>query len=495
MSIHAAMNPAAIQRLHTQKRNSTISSLVISVLSIILVGISLAFFLLPAIEIGNDGVHCYYLDNKKAPPITPPAMPRVSSKLPPAAPSHAAPAIAAPTTNLIPLPQPESTSQTIGFYAGNSNGEGDDGIGLGKGVFSPAHGKIKYQQRCSKQDRMARLKQSGGKPETEAAVVSALRWLKQNQSSDGSWGDAHQTGMTGLALLAYLGHCEDPSSEEFGDSCLKGIVYLLNIGSQNKGRLTSHSKDKHWPYEQAIATYALAEAYSFAQRSSYTIPQHKEVLQQAGQWIIDHQHSSGGWDYSYDKTSSRGGDLSIAAWQIQALKACKVTGLEFTHMKHCIKSALSYVSQRQATNGGFGYTGTSAVGSASHHSLTGAGMLAYQMWGKGSRSEVRKGARYILAHAKLDYNGPDCDLYAHYYHSQAMMQRGGEQWRQYNEIFRDQILLNQDENGAWKKPGGGAKLNAAGATYASDSKEGILYRTCLCTLMLEVYYRYLPGTH
>ena len=194
-------------------------------------------------------------------------------------------------------------------------------------------------------------------------------------------------------------------------------------------------------------------------------------------------------------TGNRGGDLSIVAWHIQALKACQVTGLEFKEMRPTIKKALAYVSHRQAEHGGFGYTGKLPVGSAGHHSLTGAGVLAFQMWGKGSSPEVRKGARYILREAKLEYNTGDSDLYAHYYHSQAMMQRGGEQWAKYNEMFRDQILLNQTDKGSWKKPGGNEKVKAAGALYAKDTPEGVHYRTCLCTLMLEVYYRYLPGTH
>ena len=45
--------------------------------------------------------------------------------------------------------------------------------------------------------------------------------------------------MTGLALLAYFGHCETPVSEEFGDSCMKGIVYLVNLGMKNDGKLAS----------------------------------------------------------------------------------------------------------------------------------------------------------------------------------------------------------------------------------------------------------------
>ena len=35
---------------------------------------------------------------------------------------------------------------------------------------------------------------------------------------------------------------------------------------------------------------------------------------------------------------------------------------------------------------------------------------------------------------------------------------------------------------------------AVGALFAQDNAEGKHYRNCLCALMLEVYYRYLPGT-
>lgn len=34
----------------------------------------------------------------------------------------------------------------------------------------------------------------------------------------------------------------------------------------------------------------------------------------------------------------------------------------------------------------------------------------------------------------------DCDLYAHYYEAQAMMNRGGEEWKHYNGMMRDEVL-------------------------------------------------------
>ena len=492
MSLHAVLSPEALSRLERQKRNSTVSSIVISILTIVLVGISLAMLLLPAIEnlppefqyIGED-------KTKKKPPENPPV--RYSPTSNPSSPKAVANPLVVDAVNDISLPKTDSLVDAEGLVSGNGNGLGDDGIGWDDGgPDGPPGIPIDRKQRCSKQDRLSRISKYGGKPQVEDAVIKALLWMKQNQQSDGSWGQGHKVGMTGLALLAYLGHCETPDSEEFGQSCLDAIVYLLQVGTKNSGKLATNLSDRHWPYEHAIATYALAEAFSFGGKNGFGIPRHKEVLTQATNLIIVNQHSSGGWDYAYDISGNRGGDLSIVAWHIQALKASKVTGIAFPSMKATVKKALAYVSARQAANGRFAYTGSADAG---RPSLTGAGVLAFQMWGKGSRKEVRNGAKYILREAKLDYNGAESDLYAHYYHSQAMMQRGGEQWQTYNEMFRDQILLNQNDDGSWKKPGGNGGTKAVGALFAKDTPEGIHYRTCLCTLMLEVYYRYLPGTH
>jgi hypothetical protein len=262
---------------------------------------------------------------------------------------------------------------------------------------------------------------------------------------------------------------------------------------KNNGILVpkARRKDRHWSYEHGIATYALGEATTFCKKLGITIPNLPETTQKAGQYIISNQHKSGGWDYGYSENSKRGGDLSVSAWQIQALKACHHTGLDFRNMRTCISKAIHYVIGRQDSNGGFGYTGKRPASNIGYFTLTGAGVLSLQMWDKGSFSAARKGAKYIEKHTKFDYNGKTCDLYGHYYESQAMMNRGGVQWKKYNAIFRDQVLNSQNKDGSWRKPGGkNKKIRAVGAQFVQD----VHYRTCLCILMLEVYYRFLPGT-
>lgn len=373
-----------------------------------------------------------------------------------------------------------------GVGAGNGSGFGGSGMGKLFGLIPET-----MRKRCSKDDRLQRLRDNGGTPACEDAVLKALRWLKATQHPDGSWGSPTQA-MTGLALLAFFGHCETPASPEFGETTTKGITYLVNIGLKQEGHLSTGMNQQWGVYEHGIATYALAEASTFCKDLKFTIPGLDKVTQQAGQFIIDSQNVNGGWAYKYEISSGHV-DTSTTGWQVQALKACKHTKLEYRGMAHCIDNALKYLKTNQDTDGGFGYVGTKPAGNqtAGYHSLTGVGVLCNQMWDRGGSLESIKGCSYILKNSKLNYNGPQCDLYAHYYESQAMMQKGGADWQKYNAIFRDQILNNQNGDGSWKPPGGGGAIHAVdGARMHND----VHYRTCLCTLMLEVYYRFLNST-
>jgi len=393
----------------------------------------------------------------------------------------------------IPVPEIEVSDPSTEFGA-----DGDDfgnGNGPGEGEGSPfTNLPPDIRERCTKSDRLNRLITNGGNEACEEAVVKSLRWMKKTQNADGSWCPNKKVAMTGFALLAYLGHCETPNSEEFGDAVTRAIVYLVNISMKNGGKMADDFKDGHWCYDHSIATYALAEASTFCKKLDIHVPRLDEATKASGDWILEHQHSSGAWDYNYDMSGNRGGDTSIALWHIQALKACKHTGLwENRVFKGCIRSALDYIKSKQSAEGGVGYASATPHGDTGF-TMTGGGVLAFQMWGKSHDSVVRKGAKYIKRNAKLDYNTEDADLYRHYYHAQAMINRGGDDWKSYNTLFRDQILHNQNADGSWKNVGGGAKVKAVAPQYQGGSALANHYRTCLATFMLEVYYRFLPGT-
>lgn len=484
MSIHAHLNEEAQARLDAQKRNTTISSIVISVLTVVLIFLVLGIFLLPTIiEPPNDGPKWVEV-KKKEPEIEKPKV-KIALRQNPSRPSEAMPRVLvankfSPTS--IPVPETVDVAPSVEFGDGDDFGDGSccgDGPGGGPGFERIP---VDYGKRCTKEDRMARLREMGGPPEAEDVVEKGLEWLKATQNADGSWTGSNKAAMTGFAVLAYLGRCETPISEKYGESCLRGITYLVSLGLQNDGKLSTDTANKHWPYEHAIATYALCEATTFCNGLKINIPNLSETAQKATEFIIANQHNSGGWDYGYDISGARGGDLSVAAWHVQALKAASHTGLEFRGMAKAKNAAIDYLEARQGKSGGFGYTSPPGEG-GKYAQLTGAGILGLQMWGRESSSAVRNGSRYILAGSKFDYNTADSNFYQHYYESQAMMIRGGSDWRKYNDMFKSQLVNNQNPDGSWKTPGfTGLGLNNGH------------YRNCLAILMLEVYYRFLPGT-
>lgn len=483
MSLHANLSPEALERLHAQRRNSTISSVVIAVLVVVLIALILGIFLLPSLVKETPTIVTYEsslsenteLEEKKV---------NTSVDRKPSSPSSSmAKVITANTASptAVPVPDVDVTTPSMNFGNGDDFGTGwgnGNGDGNGGGGFGGVPASMK--KRCSKQDRLDRLQSTGGTPQCEDAVVKSLDWLKANQSADGSWTGSNQTAMTGLALLAYLGHCETPLSERYGDTVLRAITYLVNVGMKTDGKLSTNPTGNHWPYEHGIATYALAEASTFCKQGKINIPNLFDVTQKSGQLIIQNQNQNGGWAYNYEISTGHT-DLSIVGWQIQALKACHHTGLKFEGMTQCISKGLNYVTSCQDASGAFGYTGPGSGARDGYFPLTGVGVLCLQMWDKGSTSTARKGAGYISDKTQFVYKDKSADLYCHYYQAQAMMNRGGNEWKKYNGQFRDELLKNQNPDGSWPTPGGGTSMNPH-------------YQTCLATLMLEVYYRFLPGT-
>jgi hypothetical protein len=89
----------------------------------------------------------------------------------------------------------------------------------------------------------------------------------------------------------------------------------------------------------------------------------------------------------------------------------------------------------------------------------------------------------------VKYKEESADLYAWYYNTQACLMFGGSAWSKWNRMFQDEIADNQNPDGSWppvstKAPGGEYQKKPDGA--------GPYYRTTLCILMLEVFYRYMP---
>ena len=121
--------------------------------------------------------------------------------------------------------------------------------------------------------------------------------------------------------------------------------------------------------------------------------------------------------------------------------------------------------------------------------MTAVGILVLQMVNQ-ERGQVVRQALDLLVDGKevpkLDYGS--ANLYMWYYATQACFQQRGSSWAKWNRQFQPELLKSQAADGSWNPTAG--SLEAGGASTV----DGQVYRTSLCILMLEVYYRYLSSS-
>ncbi|WP_417197280.1 prenyltransferase/squalene oxidase repeat-containing protein [Akkermansia sp.] len=493
MSLHIESTDEALEELKKQRTKTLAAAISVSFLGVALMGLLLYLVHIIAAIPEDPPMVAYATQEGDNPDIDTPEVTQTTQR--PSSSSAAAQVkvIAAVASADVAVVNPDievevpseelSTGIDIGDGFGIGTGDGDGG-GI-PGILS---------KRCDLNDRMKRITENGGTPQCEEAVVKSLRWLKKQQNGNGSWGDGQfKASMTGITLLAYLAHCETPLSEEFGENVLKGISFLVDLGMKNPV-ISEQPGLKEVCYDHAVATYALCEAYTFCKQMDIpSISNLERVVVKAVDRILDAQCPNGGWAYSYNNRINPNIDLSVTGWNVQALKAAEHGGIKPTkgEIRTALRKAAMYCRKNVMPDGKFSYKEN---GENPRSSLVGVGVLSLQMTGNGSDSAARKGLDWIKNNVKtLEWgNGSGTEnvksnLYMHYYCVQAAMNRGGDVWASYNKAFRDAVLGGQ-------KPDGSFSNNDTGYAECLSGKSKNIYRQCLATLMLETYYRFLPGT-
>ena len=276
----------------------------------------------------------------------------------------------------VPIPDLEQDALTEEFFTGIEIGDGiafDDGEG--PGWDKPDTDVL--SKRCDLNDRMKRITENGGTPQCEEAVVKSLKWLQKQQNRDGSWGDGPQNykcAMTGLSLLSYLAHCETPLSEDFGDTVLKGISFLVDQGMKSPV-ISLVPQMNEVSYDHAIATYALCEAYTFCKQMDIpSIANLEQVVTKAVDQIMKGQNANGGWAYNYNTQPGAHTDLSVTGWNVQALKAAEHGGIKPSRgeIRAALRKAAMYCRKTALPDGLFSYQEN---GREPRASLVGVGVL------------------------------------------------------------------------------------------------------------------------
>lgn len=318
----------------------------------------------------------------------------------------------------------------------------------------------------------------GGTPGTEESVRLALEWLKRQQQADGSWrlngpypdgaSDENRVAATALALLAFQGAGHTHQGGQYRAVVLRGSTALLKMQDKD-GNFFHRGPRHHRLYSQAMATIAVCELYGMT---------HDPKLQDAAQLAIDYcvriQSPEGGWRYEPRVDS----DTSVSGWFAMALQSGLMSGLNVPSIT--LDNLRGYLDSAQVDDGSrYAYQ----PGGGPRLSMTAEALLCRQYLGW-SRDDprLRRGVAELLANP-IRWERPN--VYYWYYATQVLHHMGGKDWFAWNNIMREKLPERQVKQG----PQAGS-WDPTGDVY--DRQGGRLYVTCLCTFMLEVYYRHLP---
>jgi len=399
-----------------------------------------------------------------------------------------------------PLPiEEEDYDEPIEPLDGNLNTDGIIGIGGG----SPRFGR-KYVKRTSG---------TGGGETSQKAVEWGLEWLARHQDPEGFWdcdGFSHQcedsrcsgrgaalndVGVTGLALLAFLGRGNTTRTGQYRNVVKRGARYLCSIQDPENGCLASR-EGVPWMYNHAIATLALTEAYGLSRWP---------VLRKPAQMAVDFVHESRNpgmaWRYNNDEIDPvEQNDVSVTGWMIMCLTSANDFGLRCD--KAAMQDALFYIDRM--TDPATGRTGYKERGQGSSRetgdeqiwpfgkteAMTAVAMLSRIFAGNvlgeidSQMPPLEAGARLLRARLPCWDRESGCiDYYYWYYGSLALHQMGGVEWKQWKKEMEKALVSSQKhegcERGSWD-PQDDPWGNCGGR----------IYTTALNTLCLEVYYRY-----
>ena len=383
---------------------------------------------------------------------------------------------------------------------------------------------------------------------TDAAVLEGLRWLVRHQNPDGSWGaralkercaaetpcfdpqasltDHYDEGLTGLALLCFLGagfghdsrqYIVDPVQarrHRIGEVVKKGLEWLKR--RQNPDG--SFSRDRTFMYDEALATMALSEAYGLTRKRYWGEPAQKAVdfLQRAqrpnpsgqGLWgwryasrqeVEDFRGSTGNPGFERELYDS---DTSVTTWCVMALKSAQISGLSVEPA--ALDGAMEFCRFATASDGLVGYLDAKGAGQVvtgpndhfTYHAGTMSALgMCIRIFAKHDPSDpfLELAARRIVQDLPaVSKDRLSVDYYYWYYASIALNQldgegsprRTGRYWNPWNRAMVEAVLALQDKTERACTCGGwitGDRWSYAG---------GPVYSTAINVLTLEVYYRY-----
>ena len=339
--------------------------------------------------------------------------------------------------------------------------------------------------------RAAAAAARGGSQETERAVQAALVWLAAAQSDDGRWdaarhgggvaqsvpghhrhgvGSRSDHGVTGLALLAFLGAGNTHRDGVYSGTVARGLRFLVER-QRADGSLAGDAEFFAALYCHGMAAIALAECCAMTGDTSLRPP-----LERAVRYTLSMQSlATGGWRYAAgDK-----GDTSQLGWQVMLLASARQAGL--TGLEPAEAGARTFL--QSVSSGRAGGLAAYRPGERPSVAMTAEALACRMFLGMPAEHPCAAEAVDLLARSPPETRSPNA--YAWYYATLASFHVGGPQWEAWNGRLQAALLPLQRR-----------ESNGMHGSWDPDpvwgGHGGRVYATAMAAMTLEVYYRHLP---
>ncbi|MHC4601140.1 MAG: protein kinase domain-containing protein [Planctomycetota bacterium] len=377
--------------------------------------------------------------------------------------------------------------------------------GLGEMMTPPFPPKTRQERGASDETAQVPDREPPPNKDVGLAIEEGLRWLERHQNEHGDWsaegisdhcrgrgcwgaGNEHNDlGVTGLALLAFLGAGNTPTHGRHTGTVGRTIE-LLDAVQVVSGCFGRHGVWGSRIYNQAICTWAMAEAYGLSRKD----PQLLGIAQRAVDYLVACQNTGAGWRYGPKPGDS---DSSVTGWATLALVSARDHGLDVP--ENSLSGALRWfdeVTDRKDYHVGYRRIGdvcpplpkvedgfhpaetTTAIGVLSRILVLGEEAATVP-------SVPGGGKRLSRNRPKWDVEAGTIDMYYWHFGALAMFQLGGTYWESWEAPLRGALLDHQDwstncSRGSWDPVG------------AWGTAGGRVYATAINTLTLATDRRY-----
>jgi hypothetical protein len=326
-------------------------------------------------------------------------------------------------------------------------------------------------------------------PETKAMLSRGLSWLASVQGPDGGFdpapygGQAHfKTGVTGLALLAFLGDGNTPCRGRFAGNAQRAASFLLAAQDPESGRFGPEKGN--YMYNHGIAVLAVSETVGMTlldpPSKRMQVAKLSAAVRRGVAYLLSTQNEGGGWGYSSKDKES---DTSVTAWPVAALSTALRLKLAPAGRRADVERALRNAGRwfRHVTRGS-GEVGYRKPGSykTGPHSLTAVSLYCRGIFHEG----VTPNARGILEKqikrvaSRPASKAEEADYYFWYYAAFGLRHTGAPAFGAFYSDLVETLRERQAEDGSFSR-------HSLYGTYG-----GSVYTTSMALLALEAPYRY-----